>query len=312
MSANSNYLWVKIRHTLVATLLPALLGQFITVQSLFAQNDTLRDKRYVQYDTVIYLRPQWHSPISTLPKTFSMSARTSFSKRSIPAWGAVTASTLLFYAVDQKMLAGVQQFSNTIGIDAERKYRDIIVFHLGKTKIPVYQAPENLNTALYSVGEGFTSVMICAGLLTHGLVKHNTRSLSTASQIMQAQLAVGVTAQLIKRITGRESPFEATTPRGEWRPFTSPATYQKHVPMYDAFPSGHMASMVATLTVLAGNYPEKKWIKPIGYAITAVVGLAMMNNGVHWISDYPLAIGMGYVYGITAVRMNRWVKGSPH
>jgi hypothetical protein len=31
----------------------------------------------------------------------------------------------------------------------------------------------------------------------------------------------------------------------------------------------------------------------------------MVNNGVHWISDYPLAIGMGYLFGQVAVDRGR-------
>ncbi len=65
---------------------------------------------------------------------------------------------------------------------------------------------------------------------------------------------------------------------------------------------------MATVTVLADNYPEKKLIRPIGYTVMGLVGLAMINNGVHWASDYPLAIGIGYVTGKVTVRINRIVR----
>ena len=34
----------------------------------------------------------------------------------------------------------------------------------------------------------------------------------------------------------------------------------------------------------------------------------MMNNAVHWASDYPLAIAMGYVIGKQAVGMGKKLK----
>ena len=78
--------------------------------------------------------------------------------------------------------------------------------------------------------------------------------------------------------------------------------------MHDAFPSGHLATVMATVTVLADNYPEKKWIKPVGYSVVGLVGTAMVGNGVHWVGDYPLAIGLGYVFGKVAVKMNRTIQ----
>ena len=61
--------------------------------------------------------------------------------------------------------------------------------------------------------------------------------------------------------------------------------------------------------ILAENYPKKKWIKPVGYSVMSVVGISMINNGVHWASDYPLGIAVGYIFGKMTVKMNRLVRG---
>ena len=55
--------------------------------------------------------------------------------------------------------------------------------------------------------------------------------------------------------------------------------------------------MMATVTVIATNYPEKKWIRPLGYTLIGLTGWAMMNTDVHWAGDYPLALAVGYVAG---------------
>ena len=39
--------------------------------------------------------------------------------------------------------------------------------------------------------------------------------------------------------------------------------------------------------------------------IMTLLGLQMMNNGVHWASDYPLSIAMGYYLGKIAVNNGR-------
>lgn len=71
-------------------------------------------------------------------------------------------------------------------------------------------------------------------------------------------------------------------------------------------PSGHMATYIAALTVITTNYPNVKWLKPVGYTMAGVMAFQMMSSRVHWASDYPFAILMGYVIGKNAA--NRRIK----
>jgi len=72
-----------------------------------------------------------------------------------------------------------------------------------------------------------------------------------------------------------------------------------------AFPSGHLATAMMTVTVLSENYPEYTLIRPIGYGLMTLLGFQMVNNGVHWASDYPLALAIGYGLGKVAVSHGR-------
>ncbi|MFZ1807807.1 MAG: phosphatase PAP2 family protein [Cyclobacteriaceae bacterium] len=277
--------------------------------NVFGQNNSLDSLKEAKVILLEYARPKHFSFLTSLPKTFVGASKETFRSKSIPALSLITLSTLLLIPVDQRINDGVNDFSRSIGLNSDREYKTLIGFNLGNLDVDVYDAPQNLNTVFYSIGEGSTSMLICAGLYLHGKVKHNYRSLQASNQLLQSLLAVGITTQFIKRISGRESPFVATVPGGAWSLFTNPATYQSKVPSYDAFPSGHLATMMATTTVLTLNYPEKKWIKPVGYGLMTLVSLAMINNGVHWTSDYSLALGIGYVFGKVSFGMNKWVKG---
>jgi hypothetical protein len=147
-------------------------------------------------------------------------------------------------------------------------------------------------------------------LFTYGKIKDDYRALSTASQLAEAFILMGIGTQIVKRITGRETPGESSTPAGKWRFFPSFSDYQNHTPSYDAFPSGHLATLMSSITIFSENYPEKKWIKPVGYSLTGLVAYSMINNKVHWASDYPLAIGMGYLCARQVVKRNRQVVSS--
>jgi hypothetical protein len=151
-----------------------------------------------------------------------------------------------------------------------------------------------------SLGDGKSQFALAGAFAAYGLVSNDQKALRTGSQIVQAVLASGAVVQLLKHITGRESPFTRSSPTGIWRFFPNQIEYAKHVPAYDAFPSGHICTALATVVVIAENYPETKWIRPVGYVISGLVGIGMVNRGIHWYSDYPLGLALGYAFGMIA------------
>jgi hypothetical protein len=204
----------------------------------------------------------------------------------------VTAAvTAVLIPLDQVVTHGVKHGMRQLNIDPNTDYK--VAVRMGNTK--VFKFPRNLTSVLYQLGEGGTSMMLAAGLWIYGKTGHDKRAVSTAGDITETFITMGITTQLLKRISGRESPYMATDRGGEWRPFPSFRKYQQHTSSYDAFPSGHLATMMATVSTIAMNYPEKKWVKPVGYTLMTLTGLTMINTDVHWISDYPLALALGYM-----------------
>lgn len=263
---------------------------------------------YPQGDQLyIYSKPRPFGFFTQIPRTYQSATKLTFRKESIPALSLIVGTSVVLIALDQQILDGVRNISDAINLNPTRDYRTLIGFNLGSTAIKVYEAPQNLNSILYSIGEGSTSILISGGLFAFGKIKNDYRALQVAGQIMQAQLVLGLTTQIIKRISGRESPFRRTAPGGVWSPLTSPSFYQNNVSRFDAFPSGHLGTMMATTIVLLENYPEKKWIKPVAYGLMGIVCFAMINNEVHWAGDYPLALGLGYVTGKATVKLNRLI-----
>ncbi len=102
---------------------------------------------------------------------------------------------------------------------------------------------------------------------------------------------------IIKHLTGRESPFVETQSGGAWRFFPNQIEYHKHVPAYDAFPSGYIGTSMAAFIVISENYPEIKWLEPASFVLAGFIGFGMASKGIHWYSDYPLGIALGYIFG---------------
>ncbi|HEX2933833.1 MAG TPA: phosphatase PAP2 family protein [Bacteroidales bacterium] len=214
-----------------------------------------------------------------------------FRKESILPVAGVTASTLILIAFDEKITARVQQFCRWINLSPSNNAKNISPVE----GVPFW-VPTDLSSGLYYIGDGITECSINAGFYIYGLVKKDNRALRTAAQLSEGLISVGIMVQILKHVSGRATAY-ANNGKDMWRWFPSPSRYTKSVPWYDAFPSGHLAIAMTTVTIISSNYPEKRWIKPVGYSLMGLCGFQMINNGVHWAGDYPLAILMGYGFG---------------
>lgn len=225
-----------------------------------------------------------------------------------PAFVGIAAGSAALWATDEPILRAAQYLGRTLHLDAstEQKTLVYIPIRLGSSKVPLeFNAPDNLNSALYFLGDGWTHLTIASSFMAYGWLRHDNRAAQTATQLGEAILSTGLVVQTLKRVTGRQSPFRATRQRGDWDLLPAYTTYQGNVSNFDAFPTGHLATAMATVTVIAENYPEYRLVRPVGYSLMGLLGYAMLNNGVHWASDYPLGIALGYGFAKLAVRHGR-------
>jgi membrane-associated phospholipid phosphatase len=242
-------------------------------------------------------RPKPFSFITDIPADLKEIAKSPFKKKNLLNTSLVIGSSALMIAYDQQIYDEVRRFSDRIHLDPQTEYKTVFNVKVKNTTTKILKIPKNVNSAFYTLGEGWIGVAVAGGFFLQGKIGHNNRSLQTSSDLVEAFIGSGISSQIIKRISGRETPFMATAKGGRWRPFPSFSEFQNNTPAYDAFPSGHLETMMATVTVLAEDYPEKKWIKPVGYVLVGLTGFAMVNTGVHWAGDYPLALALGYLHG---------------
>jgi hypothetical protein len=252
---------------------------------------------------VIFFKPGPIDYIKNAPFDFVKHAQSYIQKRNVPTLGAVLVSTLSLTSVDQRLVASAVSLGNDLGISHNGHARNISPIH----ELPV-RVPTDLGSSMYFIGDGLTQFVINASFWTYGWLAKDNRALQTASQISEGLLVVGAYVQVLKHITGRESPGKATAPGGVWRVFPNQIKTVHNVTKYDAFPSGHIANAMMTVTVIANNYPEYKFIRPLGYGLMTVLSYQMLNNGVHWASDYPLALFIGHDIAKIIIKNGRTVN----
>ncbi len=220
--------------------------------------------------------PEWHAMFSNIPGDWSKYFDVTFRVNKIPLYLTVSALTAATIVTDDKSW------------QITRKNHDASSF---ATKFDEFWT---------EIGDGRTQFGLAAAFGLYGLVSNDARAVRTASQIVQTVFAAGTVVQVLKHITGRQTPNTATSPTGNWVFFPNQIEYAKHVSTYDAYPSGHVTTTLATVIVIAENYPEVWWIRPVGYTVTALVAFGMVGTGIHWYSDYPLAVALGYTFGMIA------------
>ena len=235
----------------------------------------------------VYPRPKFFNFITGVPRNYGNLGREFVKKENIKWLGLTMLSSAILIAGDEILIDQAERV-RAIGVTKKHEYNI-----LGD----MVDVPTNTSAAMYHLGHGNTSLIIGLGFLTVGGIKKDYRAIHTSSEILEGLFTLGIMTQGLKRVFGRQSPNSSTVPRGKWSGFPGWSQYMENTANYDAMPSGHVATLTSTVTVLAKNYPEVRWIRPVGYTLIGVMGIEMMNSGVHWASDYPLGFLIGYAVG---------------
>lgn len=213
-----------------------------------------------------------------------------------PYWWAVGLSTAVLLATDDQWIKESQRLGRKLNISATDRTHTVAK----AGDITLLRVPRDTGSIMYFIGDGWTHASIAAGFLATGLMVDDEKSYNVGFQLVEGMISTTIATQFLKHITGHETPDHATKPRGRWDFFPNQREYLNCVPCFDAFPSGHLAVSTMTLTVISKNYPDNPWIMPVGVSLLSLLSFQMMNNGVHWASDYPLAIALGYTFGSMA------------
>lgn len=225
--------------------------------------------------------PAWHDMFTRLPGDWGRFAENTFQTKKIPAIVGIGGLTAALMLADDQTWRATNDFSN------------------------ISNTSRTITHSFAELGDGKTILGIAGGFAIVGWAGDDSRALRTASQLVQSYISCGITVQVFKHLSGRERPERQSQPRGKWDFLPNQKLYHRAMPRFDAFPSGHTAAAMGMVTVLIENYPEAKWLRPVGYTAVGLVGFGLVSRGWHWYSDLPLAIALGYEFGMLAAHPER-------
>ncbi len=240
--------------------------------------------------------------VTEMPDTTWHFLKKSFSRDAIPGWALLLTTSWATYYYDSDLYEGTQATGRRWGLSNADKTRT--VWKAGQYDL--LRLPSDTNSALYFLGDGWVHIGTALAMFGTGYFGDHVRPYNTGLQMIHGMAISTIFSQAIKRSTGRETPGDRTEERGKWRPFPSTKAYDAQTSKYDAIPSGHIMTATLVFTVARGNYPEHNWwLLPTEIVYLSALGFSMVNNGVHWASDYPLGIALGYMIGKSSLRMGR-------
>ena len=160
------------------------------------------------------LNIEWYKIVTEIPGDEYSFFRNSFQLSQIPTYSGLVLITGSLMKVDQS------------GWKVESRLYD---------KSNKYRIASNL---FVDMGNGGFHFLLSGLFASYGLICNDPGALKTASDIGEAVLSTGLMVQVLKRVTGRQSPAYALNSQWKWQFFPSIEEYQKDQSKYYSFPSG--------------------------------------------------------------------------
>jgi membrane-associated phospholipid phosphatase len=144
-------------------------------------------------------------------------------------------------------------------------------------------------------------------LFAYGKIKGDDQAVGASFAVLQSSLIAFVYNSFLKAITGRPHP--------DWRNNDDMLGLSKTFRfgfvrggIFWGWPSGHTSSTMAVISALTNFYPDKSWLKIVGYSYVAYMIFAVSSlnrGGMHWFSDAIAAAFMSYAIGSTVGKFYR-------
>lgn len=159
-----------------------------------------------------------------------------------------------------------------------------------------YQVLEQISNVGNRLGHGLTITLLCGGLFVTGYFWKNASFSRAGIDGLVAQLLVGLSVQVPKRLIGRPRPRFTHQDSFQFGP-----SFESGL---DAFPSGHAAAAFAMAAVLARNFPKGTLV---WYGTALFVAFSRVFRGSHFPTDVMMGAILGYLIGnMCAHSLREW------
>lgn len=148
-----------------------------------------------------------------------------------------------------------------------------------------------------NLGDGKSSIVLFGGAYAYSLLMGDARAKEIGLVGLESFAVSGVASLVLKMSFSREQPNVATrsggTFYGPFAFFRQSQNSGKGWSFFDAFPSGHTATVFAAATTIA-DLCSNPWISAASYSVASMVGVSRIMEQTHWASDVFVGSIVGY------------------
>ena len=148
-------------------------------------------------------------------------------------------------------------------------------------------------------GNGAISIPALGAFYLYGYFGEDAKAERTALIAVESFLVTGLFTTVLKTVAGRHRPSTGD----------SATSFDGFTTDHGSFPSGHTSTVFAIATVIANEYEDVPYIKPISYGIATMTGLSRINDEKHRASDVFFGAALGYFTSKTLLRLHSNKKG---
>ena len=152
-----------------------------------------------------YVAPGGFDFITNIPDDYVQLYKRATDPDNLWVWGTIIASTAILYYYDEEIVDWAQDVGANLGISDGGEVDSQVLVGLGDG-YPLLKVPTTTGSSLYFIGDGTVHIGIMAGFVGYGYFADDNKALSVGSQLAEGLLTVTITTQVIKHITGRQTP----------------------------------------------------------------------------------------------------------
>ena len=119
-----------------------------------------------------------------VPQTSIYTFKTSFSKESLPGWGAIIGSTAILYYYDEKLFRGSEQIGRDLGIGNKDNTKPVV--SMGGQDL--LRLPSDTGSFLYFLGDGWMHMAIAGSIMGYGYAKDRSYEVNTGIILVHGML----------------------------------------------------------------------------------------------------------------------------
>ena len=169
-----------------------------------------------------------------------------------------------------------------------------------------------VSPVITNLGDGRASMAIFGGFLAYSYLGNDKTALEAGKIGLESFLVSGIAVQILKHTFGRERPSVASVSGGRWNGsfflLNQGSGKRGGYAQFDAFPSGHTATVFAAAATLSEVYDESPWVSYASYSVASAVAVSRVMERAHWLSDCFVGGMIGYFSTRLVIHLNRTGK----